>query len=129
MEKITTSRFPGERVKSERLRLGFKSQAQAAKTFGVERETWSRYETNKLEMGQEVFRRFVEAGADPDYIVTGHTRAEFEKIDAGHLPAHMQNGAAGREAALLRHYRSLPEPMQNILEDTAENFATLVRLM
>jgi len=129
MSKVTINRFPGDRVKSERLRLGFKSQAQAAKRFGVERETWSRYETNKLEMGQDVFRRFVEAGADVDYIVTGHTSTEFEKIAAEHLPAHMQNGAEGRESALLRNYRSLPEPMQNILEDTAENFAALVRLV
>lgn len=71
MQNITKSRFPGDRVKSERLRIGIKSQGQAAELFGVKRETWSRYETGKIEMGQDVFRRFVSAGADSDFITTG----------------------------------------------------------
>jgi len=64
-------RFPGARIREERLRLGFKTQAAAAARFGVKRETWSRYETGKLEMGRAICERFVNAGADFGYIVTG----------------------------------------------------------
>ncbi|HDT5887841.1 helix-turn-helix domain-containing protein [Aeromonas dhakensis] len=78
MSEATTNRFPGHRIKEERVRLGIKSQSVAATRFGVERETWSRYETGKIEMGREVFQRFVDAGADPDYIVTGIRREVFE---------------------------------------------------
>ncbi|OIP06957.1 MAG: hypothetical protein AUK53_11795 [Betaproteobacteria bacterium CG2_30_59_46] len=76
MNKINENRFPGDRIKEERLRLGIKSQAAAAAKFGVERETWSRYETGKIEMGRDVFRHFVDAGADAGYIATGVRRGE-----------------------------------------------------
>jgi transcriptional regulator with XRE-family HTH domain len=73
---ISSSRFPGDRIKAERLRLGITSQAKAAERFGVERETWSRYETGKLEMGRDVYRRFLDAGADPGFILSGLREGE-----------------------------------------------------
>jgi len=37
----------------------------------------------------------------------------------------MQPGQAGREAALLRHWRALPEPLQDQVSDLAETLANL----
>jgi transcriptional regulator with XRE-family HTH domain len=123
MGKIKTSRFSGERVKEERLRLGFKTQAQAAARFGVKRETWSRYETDKLEIGQEVFRRLVEAGADPDSIVTGIRSSVFEAMGEKGMPAHMRPGREGEEAALLRYFRFLPDMQRKQILGLAESLA------
>jgi len=85
MSNIESIRFVGSRIKEERLRLGIKTQADAAARFGVERETWSRYETGKLEMGREVCQRFVDTGADLSYIVAGvrleDAKAMFKKAD------------------------------------------------
>ncbi|MDR1276087.1 MAG: helix-turn-helix transcriptional regulator [Candidatus Accumulibacter sp.] len=120
------SRFPGDRIKTERLRLGYKTQGHAADKFGVTRETWSRYESGKYEMGKEVYQRFIEAGADPDFLTTGIAREIFEaSISQAGLPAHMQVGQAGREAALLRHWRFLPEPLQEQVSKLAETLANL----
>lgn len=62
---------------------------------------------------------------DFDFITTGHSAASFEAIAAHHRPAHMQPGLAGREAALLRHWRALPEPLQEQVSDLAETLANL----
>ena len=59
-----------ERLKEERLRLGL-NQAQAGDLCGVQRETWSRYESGKLSPGMEVLAAIAAAGADVQYILTG----------------------------------------------------------
>lgn len=134
MQKITVGRFPGDRIKEERIRLGFKSQAQAAERFGVTRETWSRYETDKLEMGQDVFSRFIDAGADAGYIVTGlHGYAELSKtaltaaeglsilacLDAGKSSSAFQALLSKSEAALLGNYRAASKEGKKAIEATA----------
>lgn len=121
MNEIKT---PHERVRAERKRLGL-TQAEAAQVCGVARETWGKYERGVFELGGAAFRAFVNAGADADYITTGHSISEFEKIAAQHAPAHMQPSQAGREAALLRHWRALPESLQEQVSDLAETLANL----
>jgi len=110
----------GARIKEERLRLGIKSQANAATRFGVERETWSRYETGKMEMGREVFQRFIEAGADPDYITTGFRREEFEasikKADESPLVSN-EEVMAGLFAALDKKSQVLVLPLVRRLRE------------
>ena len=121
--KIFPNRLPGERIKIERLRLGIDTQVLAATKFGVKRETWSRYESGKLEMGKEVFRRFIKAGADADYLFTGIAKAVFEVPAEKSMPLHMQSDVKGREAALLRHWSFLPEPLQAQVSDLVEAIA------
>ena len=123
MNEINESQS-GERIRVERKRLGL-SQAEAGQICGVARETWGKYERGVFEMGAAAFRAFVGAGADADFITTGHRAASFEAIAAHHRPAHMQPGLAGREAALLRHWRALPEPLQDQVSDLAETLANL----
>lgn len=64
-------------------------------------------------------------GLDLDFIFTGTRAASFEATAAQSTPAHMQPGQAGREAALLRHWRALPEPLQEQVSDLAETLANL----
>jgi transcriptional regulator with XRE-family HTH domain len=114
----------GECIRIERKRLGL-SQAEAGQICGVARETWGKYERGVFEMGAAAFRAFVAAGADADFITTGHRTVSFESAAAQSTPAHMQPGQAGREAALLRHWRALPEPLQEQVSDLAETLANL----
>ena len=57
-------------LKEERKRLNL-TQAEVASIVGVNRETWSRYESNKLMPGTEVLAAIAAAGADVQYILTG----------------------------------------------------------
>ncbi len=86
MSEINNSgrRFPGDRIKAERKRL-VKTQAQISALCGVERETWSRYESDKLEIGNDVFRKFVAAGADADYLMTGALKGEEHLTPAAQM--------------------------------------------
>lgn len=123
MNEINKPHF-GERIRIERKRLGL-SQAEAGRLCGVARETWGKYERGVFEMGGAAFRAFIAAGADADFITTGHRTATFEAIAAQHMPAHMQPDQAGREAALLRHWRALPEPLQAQVSNLAETLVNL----
>lgn len=69
----------GVRIKEERLRMNM-SQQQIADACGVRRETWGRYESDKLEMGSTVFRAFVALGADMQYIISG-IRAQEQEVN------------------------------------------------
>ena len=66
-----------------------------------------------------------ELGLDIDYIVTGTRATKFMEISDKHTPDHMQPGQSGREASLLRNWRSLPESLQTQVGDLAETFANL----
>jgi transcriptional regulator with XRE-family HTH domain len=57
-------------ILEERKRLGF-SQSEAGETCGVSREMWGKYERGKAVMGTEVLSKFVLAGADAVYVLTG----------------------------------------------------------
>lgn len=68
-EKQTPTTF-GSRLKEERERLGY-TQEKAAEIACVRRETWSKYESDKVDPGSKVLQRFGEHGADVLYILTG----------------------------------------------------------
>jgi transcriptional regulator with XRE-family HTH domain len=59
-----------ERLKNERIRAGW-SQSEAAEKVGVSREMWGKYERGLSLPGVDVFSKFVDAGADMNYLVTG----------------------------------------------------------
>lgn len=77
--KIFSRRFPGDRIKLERQRLK-KTQQEIADICGVSRETWSRYEAGKLEMGKDVYKKFIDANADADFLVTGIAKDVYEAM-------------------------------------------------
>lgn len=60
----------GDRLKTERTRLGLSQQAAAA-LIPVRREMWSRYERGEAEPGASVLVGLAEIGADVVYILTG----------------------------------------------------------
>ena len=114
----------GERISAERKRLGL-SQAEAAKRCDVSQVMWGRYERGLFEIGLLPLLAFVDAGADIDFITTGIPKAEFERVIATTTPPHMKGGSEGREAALLRHYRSLQEPLQGAVSELVETMANV----
>lgn len=101
----------GERVLKERERLGL-SQAEAGELCGVSREMWGKYERGKATMGTEVLSKFVQAGADAIYILTGQGN---QPVTAPTLRPD--------EAALLDNYRHSPKAQQDILKATSAAFA------
>lgn len=124
MENELNKSQQGERVREERKRLGL-SQAQAAQLCGVVRETWGKYERGVFDLGGAALRAFVDAGADADYIVTGHRAEVFEAMAERSMPDHMRPGSKGQEAALLRHWRKLPPELRERVSDLAEVLANL----
>lgn len=114
----------GERVKEERKRLGL-SQAEAGSLFGVARETWGKYERGVFEIGGEVLRAFVAAGADADYIVTGIRKEVFDKIANEHMPEHHREpGKTGflsvKEEKIIEAYRRGDEAKKNAILATSQ---------
>lgn len=67
--KVTDS-STGSRLRDERQRLGW-TQAAAAATVGVARETWSRYESGLLTPGLEVLAALARNGMDVVFLLIG----------------------------------------------------------
>lgn len=101
----------GDRVLEERERLGL-SQASAGELCGVSREMWGKYERGKASMGTEVLSKFVLAGADALYVLTGQ---RGQSVAASALKPD--------EAALLDNYRHSPPDQQRLLKETSAAFA------
>ncbi len=67
---------PRDRIKEERKRLKL-TQSAIAKLFGIQRETWSRYESGTISPGMDVLSAFSRIGADIQYILTGQKQTEL----------------------------------------------------
>lgn len=100
---VNFSSESGERIAEERKRLGL-SQANAAELCGVSREMWGKYERGKAAMGTEVLSRFVLAGSDARYVLTGQPAIPGSNPD---LPPD--------EELLLEAYRGLDPAMRKAL--------------
>lgn len=61
----------GSRIESERRRLGWLTQEMSADMCGVTRPTWGKYERGDSEINPQALKRFIEHGADYDFIFTG----------------------------------------------------------
>jgi transcriptional regulator with XRE-family HTH domain len=106
-----------ERIVFERERLGL-TQADAGEACGVTRAMWGRYEKGKASMGADVLARFVQAGADANYIFTGVRAApicDAEEDELGPL--------APEEAALIKNYRLCPADARKALTTTSNLLA------
>lgn len=86
----------GERLKEERVRLGF-NQGDFAVMAKVSKTTQFNYEKGERSPDAEYLASVAAAGADVLYIVTG----ERQPAEASSLTAE--------EAAVLAHLRALPE--------------------
>lgn len=107
----------GQLITEERKRLGL-TQAAAADVCGVTRGMWLRYEKGKASMGSDVLTRFVQAGADANYIFTGVRAApicDAEEDELGPL--------APEEAALIKNYRLCPADARKALTTTSNLLA------
>lgn len=95
-------------MREERKRLGL-TQAAAAERSGVQRETWSRYESGALSPGTDAWQALATAGADVQYILTGRKSVPalcVEQQRAGYVvevlsPAEAQALATLRASGVL----------------------------
>ncbi|XKM14264.1 helix-turn-helix transcriptional regulator [Orbaceae bacterium ac157xtp] len=65
---------PKDRIKEERKKLKL-TQSAIADLFGIQRETWSRYEAGTISPGMDVLIAFSKIGADIQYILTGERQS------------------------------------------------------
>ena len=87
-------------LKEERKRLNL-TQADVALSAGVSRETWSRYESNKLMPGTEVLTAIAATGFDVQYLLTGVRSAMALAPDERLLLERYRSATkAGKEAIL-----------------------------
>ena len=115
----------GDRIKSERERLGF-NQDDFAEKGGVSRRSQIMYEQNKTEASAGYFTKIAEIGADVSYILTGvrihsvQSESKSEKIDdvTPSFPlvfARNLNelGVSEEDLSLARMINRLPEAQKN----------------
>ena len=116
-----------KRLKDERKRLGM-SQEEVAKKVSIHRETWSRYENDKITPGSTILLHAAKLGFDINYIMTGvredsmHNvypfRVSEESID------YKVNGLTKREQELLALYRNADNAGKKTITDIARFVAT-----
>lgn len=113
------------RLKSQ---LKMERDQEVAEVLGLTKSAFSERKKRGSFPEKEVLalaQKRPDLGLDLDFIFTGTSASSFEAVAVQHAPAHMQPGQDGREAALLRHWRALPEELQAQVSDLAETLANL----
>ena len=108
MEKESNSLLFCDRLREERVRLGF-NQDEIASICGVSRVMWGKYERDISEPTSSVLSALANAGADVTYILTGVRTQALPEVSA----------LSRREQALLDNYRHSPDEGQRAIEATA----------
>ena len=115
----------GERLKQERVRLGF-NQTVAAKKVGVSREMWGRYEKGAAKPRDVVESKLQGAGFDVDYIFTGIPAVAYEKsiADAG-ISSKFDSfldapNLSDEEKILIRYFRICGREGKNTMLNTGK---------
>ena len=115
----------GERLKQERVRLGF-NQTVAAKKVGVSREMWGRYEKGAAKPRDVVESKLQGAGFDVDYIFTGIPAVAYEKsiADAG-ISSNFDSfldapNLSDEEKILIRYFRICGREGKNTMLNTGK---------
>lgn len=96
------------RLREERKRLGFGSQADFAAKLGASPSSVHNYEAGKRSPDAEFLAKVAEIGGDILYILTGQRAVGELKPD---------------EAALLDNYRHSPPEKQNAMREVGASFA------
>jgi transcriptional regulator with XRE-family HTH domain len=106
MKKVKDLVAIGLRIADERDRLGWQTQEEAGMNCGVTREMWGKYERGANEMGKRSLDKFVSAGADLDYLLTGVRK---KRIEVGHTTVdfggHSLLETNDDEQVLIKAYR------------------------
>ena len=115
----------GERLKQERVRLGF-NQTVAAKKVGVSREMWGRYEKGAAKPRDVVESKLQGAGFDVDYIFTGIPAVAYEKsIDDAGISSNFDSfldapNLSDEEKILIRYFRICGREGKNTMLNTGK---------
>lgn len=105
----------GERLRSERERLGLTQQAMAD-TAGVRREMWSKYERGVAVPGGDVFEALAGLRVDLMFVLTG----DYQSVAQAKAVAGISNSPTSAnlppdEQLLLEAYRSMAAPARKAL--------------
>lgn len=105
----------GERLRSERERLGLTQQAMAD-AAGVRREMWSKYERGVAVPGGDVFEALADLHVDLMFVLTGdYLSVAQAKAVAGISNVPTSAYLPPDEQLLLEAYRSLTAPARRTL--------------
>lgn len=125
---MTQTTLPS-RLKEERKKLALTQQEIASKV-SVTRETWSRYESGKIQPGSAVIVELVKLGVDTNYLITG--KRGNSKEDNGRIKLAIAENTANydstlkltkQELTLVRNYRKASEEGKKSLENAAKLLA------
>lgn len=117
------------RLREERKKLNVTQQVIADRVF-ITRETWSRYESGKINPGSEVLVKLAKLGVDTQYILTGKKGLE---ADAVPVPISIAETSATykttlqlskQELELIRHFRKVDAEGKQTIESVAKTLAT-----
>jgi transcriptional regulator with XRE-family HTH domain len=75
------------RLKEERSRSSYQTQYEIAKTIGVTRETWSKFERGITEPNAEILMKLNSLGFDVYYILTGEKLAYYTQDEINLITA------------------------------------------
>lgn len=103
----------GERLRSERIRLGLKQQ-EMADEIGVRREMWSKYERGVASPGGDVIEAMARLKVDLTYVLTGVSIV-------AETPGRYD--LSPREQALIENYRGTDDEGRRAVEVTATALA------
>lgn len=92
------------RLRLEREKLGFSSQAKIAEICGVNKDVWGRYERGTSIPNAETLLIFMELGADINYLFTGITH---EKMSNQPYPSDSDMELDLAEKYLIESYRNI----------------------
>jgi transcriptional regulator with XRE-family HTH domain len=90
----------GERLKSERLRLGLK-QAEFAALGGVQKHAQFQYEKGMRRPNSDYLSAITTAGVDAHYLLTGEKASRLENKDEQRVVAGLRELDARKREALL----------------------------
>ena len=90
----------GERLKSERSRLGL-NQAEFAALGGVKQHAQFQYEKGMRRPNSDYLSAITAAGVDAYYLLTGEKASRLENEDEQRVVAGLRELDAGKRAALL----------------------------
>lgn len=97
-----------DRIREERKRLGFATQALLADKLGISASSVHNYEAGKRSPDADFISAFGEIGADVLFVITGKRTV---------------TALAPDEAALLDNYRNTPPARRSTLQEVSAAFA------
>lgn len=106
---------PGERLRSERLRLGLSQDAFGA-IGGVRKQAQIKYEKGERRPNTEYLAAIAAAGVDVDYVLTGTSRALREALQDVKVVAEMSRSLGDSPEELVANQTALFEARRDSLE-------------